>query len=191
MLPLSGEGEEGDLGEEEWKAGRRTIRGGEGTDGPRKATPKADPSRQNLRRDPNGNTKVTITRQTPEQLHQRLTPSRQNLRRDPNGNTKEREGIREGKRGGGGMERARDLLRRFQMCAGDTRTREQRSRGGSPRACTYQSTNGNREGIQPGARDAWTLVGRGLLPTSPQVAKRQIPSPVQRGPASASRAGPR
>ena len=74
----------------------------EGTDGPRKATPKADPSRQNLRRDPNGNTKVTITRQTPEQLHQRLTPSRQNLGRDPDGNTKGemevgREGGREGR----------------------------------------------------------------------------------------------
>jgi hypothetical protein len=47
-------------------------------DGPRKATPKADPSRQNVRRDPNGYTKVTPKgnpRRDPEQLHQRLTPA--------------------------------------------------------------------------------------------------------------------
>jgi hypothetical protein len=54
MLPLSGEGEEGDLGEEGRRGGRRTV---------------------NLRRDPKDYTKVTTTRQTLDRQAERLYQS--------------------------------------------------------------------------------------------------------------------
>ena len=54
VLPLSGEGEEGDLGEEGRRGGRRTV---------------------NLRRDPKDYTKVTITRQTLDLQAERLYQS--------------------------------------------------------------------------------------------------------------------
>ena len=61
-------GREGGGGRQGRRKGREDNQRGrrEGTDGPRKAAPQVDPSRQNLRRDPKDYTKVTITRQTLE-----------------------------------------------------------------------------------------------------------------------------